>query len=150
MSLSLREFTANNFRECVKLKVRDDQPFVASNVYSIAQSKVEPEWIIKGIYSDETMVGFMMYLFDYQEKMLYLCRFMIDQRYQHQGYGKGALDLLKKIAMADPGIERMELSTNPDNAYGIRVYEKFGFVDTGVLDDGEEVFVLDLQKQNKR
>ena len=36
------------------------------------------------------------------------------------------------------------LSTNPDNAYGIKVYEKFGFRDTGVLDEDEEVFELVL------
>ena len=147
MAISFKEITSSNFIECIHLHVREDQPFVASNVFSIAQSKIEPQFIPLAIYHDETMVGFLMYALEYKKKMLYLCRFMIDQRYQHQGYGKGALDLLKEIAMADPGIELIELSTRPDNAYGIRVYEKFGFKDTDVMDEGEEVFVLDLQKQ---
>jgi diamine N-acetyltransferase len=99
------------------------------------------------IYHDETMVGFLMYELDYRNKELYLARLMIDQRYQHQGYGRGALEVLKDIAMKDPAIERMALSTKSDNTCGIRVYEKFGFRDTGVLDDGEEVFVLDLAKR---
>ena len=147
MTVTLREITSDNFRECVHLKVRDDQPFVASNVYSIAQSKVEPEFIPMAIYADDRMVGFMMYACFYEQKKLYLCRFMIDQQYQHRGYGKAALDLLKQVAMDDPGIDFMELSTAPDNAYGIRVYEKFGFKDTGVLDDEEEVFIMDLEKK---
>lgn len=131
------------------MKVRDDQKYVASNVYSIAQSKTEPKYIPMAIYNDETMVGFVMYELDYKEKELYLCRFMIDEQHQHMGYGKGALDILKGMAMKDPGIEKIELSTKPDNEHGIKVYEEFGFIDTGVLDDGEEVFVLYLRKQEK-
>ncbi len=59
------------------------------------------------------------------------------------------MDILKGMAMKDPGIEKIELSTKPDNEHGIKVYEEFGFIDTGVLDDGEEVFVLYLRKQEK-
>ena len=149
MSLSFRAITKDNFNECLRLKVRDDQKYVASNVYSIAQSKTEPKYIPMAIYNDETMVGFVMYELDYKEKELYLCRFMIDEQHQHMGYGKGALDILKGMAMKDPGIEKIELSTKPDNEHGIKVYEEFGFIDTGVLDDGEEVFVLYLRKQEK-
>lgn len=148
MSVSLRAVTKANFQECIGLKVRDDQKFVASNVYSLAEAKVGPEYIPLAIYHDETMVGFLMYELNYPAKELYLCRFMVDQRFQHRGYGRGALELLKDIAMKDPGIERMALSTKPDNAYGIKVYERFGFRDTGVLDDGEEVFVLNLEKRS--
>lgn len=147
MSLSFREITKSNFIQCIQLKVRDDQKYVASNVYSIAQSKTEPKYIPMAIYNDETMVGFVMYELNYRARKLYLCRFMIDQQYQHMGNGKGALDILKGIAMKDPGIEKIELSTKPDNEHGIKVYEESGFIDTGVLDDGEEVFVLHLKKQ---
>ncbi|PKO19295.1 MAG: hypothetical protein CVU39_01710 [Chloroflexi bacterium HGW-Chloroflexi-10] len=146
MSITFKEITIDNFRECIGLTVRDDQKFVAPNVVSIAQSKIEPKYIPLAIYNDETMVGFLMYAFEYADKELYLCRFMIDQNFQHKGYGKGALDILKEIAMQDPGVEKIELSTKPTNVYGIRVYEKFGFKDTGILDDGEEIFVLDLGK----
>jgi len=146
MTLSFKEITVDNFIQCVRMKVNDDQNFVAPNVFSIAQSKVEPQFIPMAIYNNDTMVGFLMYELDYKNKKLYLCRFMIDPKYQHMGYGKGALEILKEIAMKDPDIERMELSTSPENAHGIKVYEKFGFKDTGVLDGDEEVFVLDLQK----
>jgi len=146
MTITFRPVTENNFHECTKLAVREDQPFVASNVYSIAQSKVEPFWITAAIYADETMVGFVMYVVDADEGELYLCRFMVDKDHQHKGYGKAALDLLKDIAVKTPGIKRMKLSTEPHNANGIRIYEKFGFKDTGVLDDDEEVFVLKLEK----
>ena len=145
MSSTLREITESNSLECIRLRVRDDQRFVASNVYSVAQSKIEPKYVPMAIYHEDTMVGFVMYELNYQKKELYVCRLMIDQQYQHMGYGKGALDVLKEIAVGDPGIEKIELSTKPDNTYGITVYERFGFKDTGLLDEGEEVFVLNVR-----
>ncbi|MDP3180144.1 MAG: GNAT family protein, partial [Spirochaetaceae bacterium] len=71
--------------------------------------------------------------------------FMIDQRHQGKGYGTAALGLLERIARAEPGIVRLKLSTSPENTNGIKIYTKFGFVDTGILDDGEEVFVKELR-----
>jgi diamine N-acetyltransferase len=146
MVITFRDITQDNFYECMGLSVRKDQPFVASNAFSVAESKIFPFWITKAIYADEQMVGFLMYENNYEVKELYLCRFMIDARYQGKGYGKGALDLLKEIAMEDQGIEKMKLSTSKDNAYGIKIYEKFGFKDTNEMEDDEEVFVMDLGK----
>jgi diamine N-acetyltransferase len=146
MSISLREITQDNFIACMRLSVRKDQPFVASNSFSVAESKIFPNWITNAIYYDEEMVGFMMYTKNYEENELYLCRFMIDQKHQGKGYGKAALDKLKEIAMSDENINKIKLSTNPKNENGIRIYEKFGFIDMKYMDEGEEVFVLDLKK----
>jgi diamine N-acetyltransferase len=146
MNIAFRQITKQTFRECISLKVREDQRFVASNVYSIAQSKIEPEYVPLAIYNDETMVGFIMYSIDHAKEELYLCRFMIDEKYQGKGYGKESLSLLRKIAEDTPGIRKIELSTKPDNSHGINVYEKAGYKDTGVLDDGEEVFILEIRK----
>ena len=87
-----------------------------------------------------------MYTKDFDKNELYLCRFMIDQKYQGKGYGKAALDKLKEIAMSDEKIQKITLSTNPENANGIRIYEKFGFVDMNTMDEGEEVFTLALKR----
>lgn len=144
--LSLREITQDNFFDCMKLSVREDQPFVASNAFSVAESKLFPEWITRAIYHEEEMVGFMMYTMDYAANELYLCRFMIDAKHQGKGYGKAALEELKAIAMQDENIHKITLSTDPENTNGIRIYEKFGFVDMNYLEDGEEVFMLNLKK----
>ncbi len=87
-----------------------------------------------------------MYEKNYEENELYLCRFMIDQKHQGKGYGKAALDKLKEIAMDDENINKIKLSTDPKNKNGIRIYEKFGFIDMKYMDDDEEVFVLNLNK----
>jgi diamine N-acetyltransferase len=146
VDISLREITQENFYACMRLSVRQDQPFVASNAFSVAESKIFPYWITKAIYHGEEMVGFLMYTMNYKKNDLYLCRFMIDQKFQGNGYGKAALDILKELAMSDERIHTIELSTSPDNKNGIRIYEKFGFVDMKYMDHDEEVFVLDLKK----
>ena len=144
MAVELREVTVENFRECIALAVRDDQKFVAPNVYSLAQAKVDPGCVPRAIYADGAMVGFLMYEVDRERREVYLARLMVDRRFQHRGYGRRALELLVEIALAEPGVDAVTLSTRPDNVDGIRFYERFGFADTGVLDDGEEVFVLRL------
>ena len=147
MDIQLRDIDEGNFRACTKLSVRKDQPFVASNAYSIAESKIFPCWTTKAVYAEDVLVGFMMFAKFYEKEELYLCRFMIDQRYQGKGFGKAALDRLKELAMGDEGIRRIKLSTAPDNANGIRIYEKYGFKDMKCQEDGEEVFVLEREKR---
>jgi len=146
MAVSLKEITQENFYAVARLKVRKDQPFVASNSFSIAESKIFPFWITKAVYNDEELVGFVMFTKNYEAGELYLCRFMIDSEHQGKGYGKEVLDLLKDIAVNDECIKIMKLSTDPDNKNGIRIYEKFGFIDSKTVDDGEEVFILPLDK----
>jgi diamine N-acetyltransferase len=145
VNIDFRRIDEDNFEECVGLSVREDQRFVAGNLRSLAQAWLNPEALPRAIYADALMVGFIMYLVDRGAGKLYLWRFMIDQRHQGKGYGTAALGLLERIARAEPGIVRMELSTSPDNANGIKVYTKFGFVDTGILEDGEEIFVKELR-----
>ena len=146
MAVSLREITKDNFDACTELSVRKDQQFVTSNSFSIAESKIFPFWIIKAIYYEEDIVGFIMYTKNYEEGELHLRRFMVDEKYQGKGYGKETLELLKEIALKDENIKIMKLSTNPKNKNGIRIYEKFGFVNTKTIEEDEEVFVLKLRK----
>jgi len=64
----LRDVTKENWQECIKLRLAPGQEhFVASNVYSLAESKFMPTFIPQAIYAnqdgtgDDTMVEFVMY-----------------------------------------------------------------------------------------
>lgn len=53
----LREITKENFHECIRLQVAEDQVNnVASNVYSLAQAKVNPRLVPLAIY-DGSILG---------------------------------------------------------------------------------------------
>ena len=63
----IRPVTRENWKELIRLKVRDDQShFVDSNLYSIAEAQFgdeyEGHWDLQpfGIYDGDTPVGFLM------------------------------------------------------------------------------------------
>jgi diamine N-acetyltransferase len=62
VTITLRPITPDNWELCINLKTTDEQQhFVATNLYSLAQAKVFPECIPLALYYGETMVGFLMY-----------------------------------------------------------------------------------------
>jgi diamine N-acetyltransferase len=150
MNTSIREITTQNYDQVINLRTRADQTHVATNAESMAEAARDPDDKPIAIYDGETPVGFVMYSLDHEGKFLWISRFMIDKDFQGKGYGRATLELLKQIAMDDPGIIKLALSTEKDNTEGIAFYTKFGFKDTGRTlhdeEDGEEVFELDLEK----
>lgn len=146
MAISLKTITEENFEECISLSLKDGQDeFIDSNLYSIAESKVIPEYLINAIYNDDVIVGFVMYALNFKYgNDLYINRLMIDKHYQRKGYAKATLDLLKEIAKSTQSISRMTLSTDKKNLEAINLYEEFGFINTGRVDNGEDVFELIL------
>ncbi|MET0649013.1 MAG: GNAT family N-acetyltransferase [Pyrinomonadaceae bacterium] len=143
MTITLRDIDRENFRAAVKLEVRDDQKsFVAPNVYSIAQSKVEPAYNVQAVYDGDEMVGFVMYGWDEEEGCHSLARLMVDKNQQGKGYGRAATEAVVERLRAEPGCSQVVLSTNPSNAPAQALYESLGFVKTGEVSHGEEVMRL--------
>ena len=147
MSITLREITPENFKECIDLKVADDQiSFVASNLMSIAQSKIYPSRNPMAVYDGEQMVGFAMFGFDPDDDRFYLGRLMIDERFQGRGYGKAAVLAVIEALRENPNCREIYLSFVPENTTAERLYEKIGFERTGELNYGEIVMRYDLEK----
>jgi diamine N-acetyltransferase len=140
MNLSLREITAENWRECVRLKTSKDQErFVAPNVYSLAQSKYEPYCRPTGIYDDETMVGFVMYAQDPDDQQYWIYRFMIGEAYQGRGYGRAGMLAIIKLLQENYNITELALSYEPDNIVAENLYLSLGFEKTGEVVQDEVV-----------
>src|SRR5687768_15374034 len=143
MTVTLKDIDRENFRRCVALEVRDDQKgFVAPNVYSIAQSKVEPAYNVQAVYDGDEMVGFVMYGWDEEEGCHYLGRLMIDKSRQGKGYGRAAVEEVIRRLRAEPGCRQVALSIIPENRAAQALYESLGFEKTGEVSHGEEVMLL--------
>lgn len=144
--------------------MREDQPFVAPNDYSLeqaAESNREHPGVAHayGIYADDRLVGFAMFIFapedEYpddpdnpeeqygEEDRYYLWRFMIDQHEQGKGYGQAALAWIIQY-FRDHGAHVLYLSTEPDNELGLHVYHKLGFRETGEFEEDEAILKLEL------
>ena len=147
MNVSLREITPENFRECVNLKVGDGQEtFVATNVMSIAQSKiVYPHANTLAVYSGDEMVGFAMFGYDEDEERFYLGRLMIDEKHQGKGYGRAAVrEVIERVKKS--GYDALFLSYAPENTNAEKLYLSIGFEKTGEINGNEIVMRLDLNK----
>ncbi len=157
--VELRKITWDNWEECINLRVTEEQDnFIASNIYSMAQSYVallndEQPPMTYSIYNDDIMIGFVMMYHDTaeenedgDEECYGICRFMIDKRYQGNGYGKKAfaksLELIKTFPQGRASA--IYLSYDPKNIVARNLYAAFGFVETGAVNDGELVARLEL------
>lgn len=144
--VELKEITENNYEDCIKLKVADNQKsFVASNVYSLAQAWVFYETAYPfAIYADDVMVGFIMMSF-YKSKGVYdIWRFMIDERFQGKGYGRAALILAVKYLKEKYNVKEIFLSFVSDNTVAEKLYHSVGFQRTGETEGDEIVMCLKI------
>jgi diamine N-acetyltransferase len=123
---------------------------VAHNAVSIAQAHFEPAAWFRAIYAGDEPVGFAM-LHDptraaapERRDTCYLWRFMIAAPHQKRGYGAAALTLLIGHARTLAGVSKFALSYVPAEGGPRDFYARFGFRETGEVDDGEVVMELGL------
>ncbi len=142
---TLREISEETLRPILRLKVSPEQEkYVASNAVSIAQAYFQRDtaWF-RGIYADETPVGFLMLDDKPTEASYFLWRFMIDARYQKFGFGKRAVALLIEHVKTRPNATSLGVSCVPDDEGSpCAFYEKLGFVYTGEKDEDELILKL--------
>ena len=143
--VELREVTAKNVNELLRLKVADDQQdLVGSTAVSIAQFHyTEGAWM-RGIYAGDVPVGFALMYFGPESEHPWVWRFLIDARYQGLGFGGAALPKLIEVARAHPGATELRLSHNPREGAAGPFYEALGFTYTGEVEDGEPVMRIAL------
>ena len=145
--IRLIDVTVDNWENiCCLNPGREGREFVASNAFSIAQSSFETGWVIKGIQIDKKLIGFTMYGYSEELKAYELCRFMIDEKYQGNGFGKCALQTIISQMFQSYNCDKIYLSTTPDNIKGKHIYENAGFIQTGETcgegDDIEDMYCL--------
>lgn len=150
MNIYLKDIDDENWEECILLTTDKDgkhficEEFVASNAVSIAQSKVEKGWITKAIYAENTMVGFTMYGYNYEDNYYEICRIMIDHKHQGKGYGKIALRKVIEELKSFKDCNEIFLSFAPENQVGRKLYESFNFKNTGKIIEDELLYSLTL------
>jgi diamine N-acetyltransferase len=144
--ITLQEITAETWEQCVKLKVRGDQEhFIASNVFSLAQSKYVPGLLPLAVYESEMMVGFVMYNEQpFEPGKYFIYRVMVGAEFQGKGYGRAAMRALIERMKALPNCQEIVLSYEPENSVAERLYESLGFHKTGEIFEGEVVSSLKL------
>ena len=138
--INLRDITKKNLFSIIDLNVREDQKDqVASNSVSIAQAHYSKSAWFKGIFNNDIAVGFVMLDLIKEENKCFLWRFMIDEKHQGKGYGKLALNQVIDWVRSLEAFEEIRTSYVPTKNGADGFYEKFGFIETGKLEDSNEI-----------
>ena len=139
--ITLRAITEENFIDAFNLKLAPGQKrFVSHPVRSLAQAYVYREQCQPfGIYEGDTMVGYVMVIYDYDIPEYDIWHMMIDESYQQRGYGSAALDLVLDYIKTKPfgSSNRVTLTCNKDNIQALKLYKSKGFIETGAEDEDE-------------
>ncbi|MGZ9236188.1 MAG: GNAT family N-acetyltransferase [Anaerolineales bacterium] len=154
MSLELRPVTQENWQSLIKLKVRDgQQDYVASNLYSIAESHFgfdeEGHWELSpyGLFLNDEPVGFAMTGLNINHSRFQglVLRLMVDEKHQGRGYGREAMKVMKEMFRADGRVKAVGISYAPENEVARKLYASLGFVETGEMLESEVMAVLQLR-----
>ena len=144
--VELRAIDEENFLGAFNLRLGAGQDrFVSDPVRSLAQAYVYRDQCQPfGIYADNTMVGYVLVIYDYDLEEYDIWHMLIDSSRQGQGFGTAALDRVVDYIRTKPfgTSERIALTCNRDNERALALYERKGFRPTGTEDGGEMELVL--------
>lgn len=139
--IQLREVTKDNFEAVINLKIKDSQEgMLSSNLFSLAQSKVDEELVPFGIYHNDELIGFVLlqYFDNRIPSYVFIKRYMIGETYQGKGYGKKAMNVILKH-IQDLDYDFAELMHYPKNTLAEKLYTSVGFESAGFKREGEPV-----------
>ena len=151
--IKLMPITKDNFDDVIDLTdtLSDFQKnCVAPNVYSLAEALANGKRLAwpRAIYLGDKPIGFVMVALDSKDippddkPGYYLWRMMVALPYQNKGYGRQALDIIKKKCRRD-GMKTFYTSCSMKGPEPYRFYIHYGFTDTG-LNDGEQILKMYL------
>lgn len=150
MNIRLEPITVENWKDCIALEIAPDQQhFVPSNLYSIAEAQFYPEAKSRAIYNeDHQLVGYALFGHDVQTQKWKIFRIMIDQAHQHKGYGKAAMmEIITQIAQQPDG-QQILICYQNDNQTARNLYAKLGFIEQTTDHNSKVTALLDLSKNN--
>ena len=134
-NIELRRIDENNFIQAFNLKLaKEQEQFVSTPIRSLAQAYVYYNQCIPfGIFNDDTMIGYMMVIYDYALAEYNIWHMMIDCTYQHQGFGELALRNCLDYISSNPfgQSNKVALTCNKNNFVALHLYYKLGFKETG-------------------
>lgn len=151
MTITLQAVTEHNFDAIIELPLLpEQQDYLASNAYSIAQASFYPDsFFTRAIYAGDKPIGFLMYvsLADEGQPGEYaIYRFMIDSGEQGKGYGRRAIGLALDEIRNRPDARVIHICYWPSNPVAKDFYASLGFVETGLDEQGEMVAEIRLER----
>ncbi len=149
-TVSLREILDENLRDILMLSrqmLPGQDNMVAPNAVSIAQAHFNEKAWYRGIYADDTAVGFVMLYDDPETPQYYLWRLMIAGPHQGKGFGRKAMYELIDHVKTRPEATELLASYVPIAGGPWPFYRSLGFEPTGEMEGDEVVIRLNLEEK---
>jgi diamine N-acetyltransferase len=158
VKVELRDIVTDADRAAaIALRVHPRQErFVASVETSLREAVEYPEALARywTVNDGDRVVGFVMLSDGIPAAVLeadptlvgpyFLWRLLIDESAQRQGYGSAALDALVDYVRGRPRADALLTSAGQGEGSPQAFYERYGFVPTGEIHEGEAILRLDL------
>ncbi|MBO5377816.1 MAG: GNAT family N-acetyltransferase [Ruminiclostridium sp.] len=145
MEIVLEDITKENWEYIAFLTTNENkiptliEKNINGNAYSMLEAIYRETLTMKAIVlcknQEKKGIGFALYgpSEDDEGNTVYMLRrFMIDVRFQGQGYGTMALTQVMKEMKKQYSCDEIYLSVVPENLKAIHIYEKAGFASTGI------------------
>ena len=159
--VELRDIVTDEDRAAaIALRVAPEQEqFVASVEDSLREAVEYPEALARYWTANDgdRVVGFVMLSDGIPADVLaadptlvgpyFLWRLLIDRDAQRKGYGTAALAALVQYVRGRPGADALLTSAGQGEGTPQPFYERYGFVPTGEIHEGEVVLRLDLTER---
>jgi len=146
-SIILVPLDNTNWYKIYDLTVSEEQKsfFPVSNIEWIGISRYEEKTELFAIMKADIYVGLIGGGFDEDGVTGYINPLMIDYRYQNNGYGKQAMQLMIKYLQENLHVTKINLGHRKANIIAGQLYKSLGF---GIIKDGEKEYYrqLDLNK----
>lgn len=114
------------------------------NAISIAETKYNSEMHPNAIYNNNVLIGFFMYKrTENQTETATICRFMVDDRFQHKGLEEKALEHILR-GLKIQGVKKVVLIIDNADENAKNLYLSFGFHFIEKIDKTECYYELEL------
>lgn len=137
--IRLTEVTEDNWLDVASLAVKAHQRgYVAPAIGILARGYVYRDCNVRihAFEKEGAIVGMALVREFTDEPPGYdLQQFMIYQLYHNRGYGSQALQLILDELRREAHFDHVELCVKKADTEAIRLYKKFGFVDSGYIDE---------------
>ena len=148
--IRIKAVDAQNILEVCKLRTNQDglgatmERHSCCNAMSIAEAKYYPEMHPNAIYNNNVLIGFFMYQrAENQASTATICRFMIDDQFQHKGFEEKAFEHVLR-GLKIQGIKKVTFTTDGENRIAEKLCLSFGFHFMGKHDNDKYCYELEF------
>ena len=146
MEVHLKPVTVHNWKDCIALELAPEQQlFVPSNLYSIAEAQFYPEAQSCAIVNEtDEMIGYTLFGREAYTRRWKIFRIMIDQHHQNKGYGKAAMQKIIATIAQESDVHEILIAYQANNQTARNLYATLGFHEQNMDENGKVTALLTL------